>query len=316
MNRRISPLPFVLLTPLALAGLGCPAPSDPPIESESSNAEDGDDDESAEEGSTGDEGGPTSMTTTPDDDGNDETTTGADDDDGMDTNTFLGDIGTGPEVECSVWSQDCPDGKCMPYSNNGEPTWNATKCVAVAADPGQPGDPCEVEGSGTSGVDTCDEAAMCWNVDPENNTGTCIAFCSGSENSPVCDNPSTTCSITNDGVLILCLPNCDPLQQNCEGDSEGCYGIPGGYVCAPDVSGEMGASGDPCEAINVCDAGLECMPAEVVQGCTGSLGCCTEFCDHMDAMDDSCTGQHMCLPAFDGDAPPGYESVGYCLIPA
>ena len=312
MKRRISPL-LVFLAPLAL--LGCPAEESPPGESDSQSSES---DEAGEDESTGDDPNPIDPTSEPDDDGSEEssTTMDMDDDDGMDTVSFLGDVGgDDPVVECDVWAQDCPpDEKCMPYSWNGDPTWNATKCTEVAAAPNQPGDPCTVEGSGVSGVDDCDKAAMCWDVDPETNTGTCLAFCAGSQNNPVCNDPSTSCSITNEGVLILCLPNCDPLQQDCDGD-QGCYGSPAGYVCAPDVSGTMGVAGDPCEAINVCDAGLECMPAEVVQDCQGSIGCCTEFCDTDEAVDD-CTGEHMCMPAFEmGEAPPGYETVGYCLIP-
>jgi hypothetical protein len=243
-------------------------------------------------------------------------------DSGQITVGFIADQGGGgPEIECSVWDQDCPpDQKCMPWANDGGVSWNATRCVAVDPDAGQPGDPCTVEGTGVSGVDTCAVSSMCWNVDPETNTGTCISFCDGSENNPICDDPTTTCSITNDGVLILCLPNCDPLIQNCMVDGEACYGIPDGYVCAPDVSGEMGAFGDPCEAINVCDPGLECLAAEATPNCAGAVGCCTEFCDTSDPMASAdcagAAGGQMCISAFEeGAAPPGYEDVGYCIIP-
>jgi hypothetical protein len=308
MTRRVLPL-VLLLT-------ACPAdPSSPEVEDES-------DDAANEEGSGGSTSGVGSMSSQ----GEASTSTGAEDsgEEGetgqITTQGFLADMGNDAVLECSVWEQDCMEGeKCMPWSNNGEPTWNATKCVEMDPEAGQVGDPCTVEGSGVSGVDTCTAASMCWNVDPETNQGTCIAFCAGSENNPICDDPSTTCSITNDGVLILCLPNCDPLLQECD-DGEACYGIIDGYVCAPDVSGEMGAFGDPCEAINVCDPGLECMPAAGVPDCPGAMGCCTEFCDLSNPnASDECAGSsggQMCLGAFEqGDAPPGYEDVGYCLVP-
>lgn len=253
--------------------------------------------------------------------------TGVDPDSGSDGGTsglsqgFINepDGGGGVEIECSVWDQDCPQGdKCMPWANDGGSSWNATKCTPLDPNPAQPGDSCTVEGSGVSGVDNCDIASMCWDVDPETNMGTCVAFCSGSEANPVCDDPNTTCSIANNGVLILCLPNCDPLLQDCA-DGQACYPINEFFVCAPDASGEMGLYGDPCEFLNVCDPGLFCANADVVPGCAGSLGCCSEFCDLSDP-NASCMGAgggQMCTPWYEeGQAPPGYEDVGACAIPA
>ena len=66
--------------------------------------------------------------------------------------------GGGGVKECDVWTQDCPPGqKCMPWADNGSSSWNATKCSPVDANPGKEGDPCTVEGSAVSGVDSCDE---------------------------------------------------------------------------------------------------------------------------------------------------------------
>ncbi len=229
--------------------------------------------------------------------------------------------GGGVGIECSVWDQDCPQGeKCMPWANDGGSSWNATKCTPLDPNPAQPGDSCTVEGNGVSGVDNCDIASMCWDVDPETNMGTCVAFCTGSEANPVCDDPNTTCSIANEGVLILCLPNCDPLLQDCA-DGQACYPINEFFVCAPDASGEMGLYGDPCEYLNVCDPGLFCANANVVPGCAGSLGCCSEFCDLDDPNPNSqCMGAgggQECTPWYEeGQAPPGYENVGACAIPA
>ena len=335
MNIRKFPIMLVLCGPLLAAG--CPADEDP-ADAPTAGASDGDEDDGSDEddgeddddGETSGPDDPTEdpgtttdedpSTTEPEDETGGDPEDDEDEDDGetMLSNGFIGDMGNDVVLECSVWDQDCPAGeKCMPWANDGGVTWNATKCTPLDEAPGAPGDSCTVEGSGVSGIDSCQASAMCWNVDGETNEGTCLGFCAGSQESPVCDDPTTTCSITNDGVLILCLPDCDPLLQDCA-EGEGCFGIQGGYVCAPDASGEMGTYGDPCEALNVCDPGLECSPAATVPGCTGSLGCCSPYCD-TEAM-DPCPGEaggQECVPAFaENDAPPGYEDVGVCQIPA
>jgi hypothetical protein len=178
------------------------------------------------------------------------------------------------DIECDVWAQDCDPGqKCMPWANDGGNSWNATKCSDLDANPKQPGDECTVEGSGVSGVDDCDVASMCWDVDSETNVGYCVPLCSGTPDAPSCGDPETVCAIYNDGVLPLCLYGCDPLLQDCANDDV-CVPAPGeqGFVCVLDASGEGGQYGDPCEFVNVCDRGLFCAVAAAVPGCAGSLG--------------------------------------------
>jgi hypothetical protein len=202
----------------------------------------------------------------------------------------------------------------MPWANDGGGSWNATRCSPVDANPGQVGDSCLVEGSGVSGIDNCDVSTMCWNTD-EQNAGTCVGFCEGSEANPVCPNPGTGCSITNEGTLILCLPFCDPLLQDCS-DTEACYPEENGFFCSPDASGEAGAFGDACEYLNVCDAGLFCADAGVVPGCAGSSGCCSEYCDISDPNPVCMGAGQECTPYYEeNQAPPGYENVGVCVIP-
>jgi hypothetical protein len=240
----------------------------------------------------------------------------------MDTDScsFLGcDDPTGPEPECSLWAQDCGDGeKCMPWANDGGSAWNAARCSPIDSAPGQPGDPCTVEGSGVSGVDSCDVSAMCWGVDEQNN-GTCVSLCQGTEGSPLCDDPEATCIIANDGFLPLCLPSCDPLLQNCT-DGEACYPSENGFVCAPDASGpDQGAYGDACAYTNACDPSLICAGAAAVPGCD-SANCCTHFCDLADPEPSAdCGGVaegQECLSFFaEGMALPGFEDVGFCTLP-
>jgi hypothetical protein len=227
--------------------------------------------------------------------------------------------GGGVTFECDVIAQDCPLGeKCMPWANDGGNAWNATRCSPVAENPGQPGDECTVDGTGVSGVDDCDLGSMCWNVDPETNIGTCVSMCSGDEASPVCEDPGTACVNVNDGAIVLCLPSCDPLLQDCP-EGQACYGIDDAFSCVPDASGELGLYGDACEFINVCDPGLFCASAEAVPSCTGSLGCCSEFCDlGNEAGNAQCSGAaggQECV-AWSEDPLPGFEAVGACVIPA
>jgi hypothetical protein len=221
---------------------------------------------------------------------------------------FIGDPDGGPgSIECDIWAQNCPPGeKCMPWADDGGVSWNATRCSPLAPDPAQTGESCTVEGSGVSGIDTCDAASMCWNVDPETNEGTCIAFCVGTENNPICTEPGHVCSVHNDGVLILCVPKCDPIAQDCP-DGDACYPVDQAFVCMPDCCGEMGAYGDPCEFANA--------PPSAVPDCSSDVGCCTTFC-HLNE-ENWCPGAGQeCLPWFEpGQAPFGYEHVGLCAVP-
>jgi hypothetical protein len=225
------------------------------------------------------------------------------------------------EHECNLWGQDCPEEhKCMPWDNMGTGSWNATRCTALHPNPAQVGDECSVEGTGVSGIDNCEAASMCWAVDPETNTGTCVSFCSGTEANPSCDDPGTTCSITNGGALILCLPACDPLAQECP-DGQACYGVSGSFICAPNAAAPDGGTyGSPCAFLNVCNPGLFCASPDGVPGCQAAEGCCSEFCSLSDeAGADQCQGAaggQGCVPWFEeGQALPGFEDIGACFIP-
>jgi hypothetical protein len=247
------------------------------------------------------------------------TTTDVDPTGGTETTgcTFLScmDGGAPDTNECDIWAQDCPDGeKCMPWANDGGGSWNALKCSPVDANPGQSGDECIAEGGAVSGVDNCDLGLLCWYVNEEN-IGSCIDQCTGTEEAPMCPS-GTVCDVTNEGVLTLCLPTCDPLLVDCPGDQICFYSsLAGDFICDFDGSGEAGAYGDPCEYINVCDPGLFCANPENVPGCQAG-GCCSEYCDINE--ENTCAGKDMgqeCVPWFEMDAPPGLEHVGACVVP-
>jgi len=216
-------------------------------------------------------------------------------------------------LECDPFMQDCPKGeKCLPWANDGGPTWNATRCSPVDDNPGQIGDSCSVEGSAVSGVDDCDVGVMCFDVDSETNTGTCVEMCGGSEANPTCDTPGTTCTISNSGALVLCRAVCNPLANEC-GRGEGCYFVEAASVCAPDASDGMGAEGEPCEFINTCADGLFCSDASAVAGCETEF-CCTSFCAVGD--DSMCAPGQTCTSFFpDGPAPAEcLEGLGACVL--
>ena len=235
--------------------------------------------------------------------------------------SFLGcggsSTGVNGNIECDVWTQDCPEGqKCMPWANDGGGSWNATKCSPVNANPGLEGDPCSAEGSAVSGIDSCDKGLICWYFDADNN-GTCIDMCKGSPENPMCDD-GQICDESNDGVLILCLNTCDPLIQSCPMGQICFFDGVDNFICDFDASGDMGAYGDPCAYINVCDYGLFCAAQEAVPGCDNPDGCCSPYCNLMDP--NTCPGMAMgqeCVPWYtDGTAPPGQENIGACAVPA
>ena len=156
---------------------------------------------------------------------------------------------------------------------------------------------------------------MCWNVSQDTGKGTCVAFCTGSQEAPNCG-PGTNCVIANDGVLILCLPGCDPLTQDCP-NNDLCIPQPmgDGFVCVLDASGDMGAQNDPCEYANACDPGLICAnPALATECDPQAAGCCLPFCDL--SMPECTNMGAMCLPWYEmGMEPPGLENVGVCGLP-
>ena len=224
---------------------------------------------------------------------------------------FLNPIdGGSPSLACSPWTQDCPpDEKCMPYSASGG-ALNGTRCSPIASDPGAPGDPCTVEGSNLSGVDTCELHSICWNIDPVTDEGTCLPMCIGNESTPACP-ADHTCSIHSEGTLAVCLPVCDPLTQNCDA-GEGCYPIDDRFVCAADAS--MGGGGllELCEFINGCTPGFACVTPESAGGCDPDIaGCCVPYCS---VAEPNCPTGTQCLQWFDelGTGPIGFEDVGVC----
>jgi len=216
------------------------------------------------------------------------------------------DVGGGA-FPCDVYVQDCPTGlKCTPTADSGG-AWDNWSCVPLDEQPVGPGEPC-ISDSAAQGLDNCARGSLCWDADPETGAGTCVAMPVGAATSAICLDPLTVLSASASGSMVLCLPSCSPLTQDCA-LGQACYPAVDGFVCAPDVSGDEGAQGDSCEFPNVCDPGLLCTQRDVGE-CDGA-GCCTAYCE-LDA--PSCPDGLACAPLFEDGlaAPPGLEGVGYC----
>lgn len=144
------------------------------------------------------------------------------------------------DITCDVWTQDCPRGqKCAPWANDGGREWNATKCVELDAQPAEVGEACTVEGSRVSGIDDCILGALCWEPDDETLRGTCVSFCEGNLDRPVCSEPRSQCWALGEGTAPLCLP--DTL---CAADGECHCSCPG---ADPDCAAEQCAHPTPAQ---------------------------------------------------------------------
>ncbi len=221
---------------------------------------------------------------------------------------------------CDVFAQDCPQGeKCSAWANDAGDHWNGTRCSAIPRNPGQPGDPCTVDGGPASGVDDCDFGAMCWGVDPQTLEGTCVGLCMNSEDLPLCEDPNTGCIITNDGVLNLCLPSCDPLANDC-GPDQACAPGDQGFVCMSTIAGSTATEAEACTYAYDCEPGLLCRASLGVGPICdqGSPQCCTAYCDLLAAEPAALCPDpaHACVSWWGQRQPPaGLEHVGICQLP-
>lgn len=205
-----------------------------------------------------------------------------------------------PILECDLAAQDCERGmKCTIYIDLNVDEWMGSMCVSVVPEPVSLGGICTVEEHFGSGFDDCEEGAMCFYVDPETLQGTCVGFCRG-PNPPwmfTCYEDGTTCRRDPifGGPELLCLPECDPLAQDCPAN-QGCYALTvDGWFCEPTFGGSTAEPGD------FCDDDTDCVPGSICSG-SGSLaacetsGCCTPICEI--AMDEQCPNYpaELCRP--------------------
>lgn len=103
---------------------------------------------------------------------------------------------------------------------------------------------------------------------------------------------------------------CDPFADECQ-PGLACVGVDDmGMVC--DVPG-MATQYDDCQQA-ACSPGLLCMQAEAVGMCNSMVACCTAICD-VGVGDAPCPTGLTCEPFYPPmTAPPGYESLGVCIM--
>jgi hypothetical protein len=207
---------------------------------------------------------------------------------------------------CAPFAQDCPEGeKCVPYGSTGG-NWDANKCVPILGDK-QPGESCSYAGV-IEATDDCDASSHCWDVmdvDGEQ-MGICTRFCEGTPENPQCPE-QTSCLISNNGSITLCIKTCDPIAQDC-GPGLECVEFNGHFNCI--FTGGGSWIGEPCDQMADCPPGGICMNASVFPECAGSA-CCAQICS---LADPSCTLEGTACVAYFDDPPPGGEDLGVCIV--
>jgi hypothetical protein len=212
-------------------------------------------------------------------------------------------------LHCNPWVQNCAAGqKCSMYATQGDGVLDAAKCVALPATPRKADEPCLVDGAYGSGLDDCDAGMICWDVG-QGSQGICVPLCDGCSPDPQCPD-GRVCAAGVGNFHYMCLPGCDPLQQNCiEGAS--CVLSGDGFVCVQDGSGFQGQLYDTCLTANGCDPGYMCGPPDAAPNCDAAdaAGCCLPFC----AVGGSpCPDSLACVPLFDPEQFPEHAEFGVC----
>ena len=221
------------------------------------------------------------------------------------------DTGSPPD-ECDLFAQDCPDGeKCAPWANDGGPVYNATRCSVIEDQPDAVGEACEYEVSYLTGLDSCDQGAVCLPSTIDASERACVALCVGDADNPYCENPDTTCVAPYGESAGLCLPVCDPLQPEGCAPGQSCTPFGDDWAC---IVTQGLQPGDACEATNACATGAICLPGDELDTCD-SGSCCTSLCDLGEPDPNaSCVGSEECQPYYEG-APFGWENLGVCRLP-
>ncbi|MGH1345800.1 MAG: hypothetical protein ACRBN8_29825 [Nannocystales bacterium] len=237
--------------------------------------------------------------------------------DGLDSSGFLAETGGGINWPCGFFEESlgCSRGEeCRPWSEDGGPHWNATRCVPLADEVAGVGESCTTQGSPLTGLDNCGPDSMCIDVDPDTLTGRCVGYCDGSENAPICNDPTRTCVVGNDDHIAVCLDSCDPLVQDC-GDGRACVATLGtvDFFCmAPGTAYE-----DPYSVpLAACGVGSVAVSHDLVETCdVAAEPCCADFCD-LTVLEDPCPPQRVCTAFVPEGTFFGYEDIGVCLTPS
>ena len=216
--------------------------------------------------------------------------------------------------ECDLYAQDCcPGQQCVPWANDGGESFNATRCVEILTDGDRQGQPCTVEDSPVSGLDSCGPGLICWGVDAQTLMGTCAPTCTGTVEAPECADDLICVSDqtpSDDDTIAVCLPSCDPLADDCAVGS--CTKADDAFACSgvPATAG----LGDACDVLFDCGPGTQCVAANVLPDCPGPNGCCAAWCDlTADNPHAKCPAGTACVSWYPGAPPAEYAHVGICV---
>lgn len=224
-----------------------------------------------------------------------------------------GNWGIPPDVTnepCDPLAQDCfPTHKCVPYATvPGSTFLDGNKCMPILGDKAW-GEACTLSNFNEA-QDDCDGLGFCWDLEWVQGElqGSCVPFCVGTPQNLTCP-PGWGCLFS--GAIALCAQQCNPLLQDCP-NQYACYWVNEAFQCV--LTGSLGQDAEPCDQVNDCIPGLGCVAKASVPGCPGNAAtCCTPYCE-LAAPD--CPPGRACVAFFDqGEAPPGYESLGICIAP-
>lgn len=225
--------------------------------------------------------------------------------------TFISppDMGGGDDDQpCRLGLQDCPAGeKCNPYALSG--WFKDHRCVPVADDPKAVGEPCQIAGIVTSGLDDCERGSYCQSLS-ESLTGTCVAHQVGDPGRFFCVDPLTTPLALERGVLAPCQPTCNPLAPDCA-ENQACRPVllEDRFTCQSVAVGPPTPAQAACRSESECIPGTACLPAADLPTCTG-FACCASYCN---TSAPACPDGTACVPWYeDDDAPPGLAELGVC----
>ncbi len=198
-------------------------------------------------------------------------------------------VGTFALVGCGGGSGDDDDDIIFPAdAATGDPDGALPlDCNAVSQTGCQPGEKCgfvlddPMSGLGHTGCAADGTAALgeaCTGPANATESDTCASggHCYQGFCQEICTTVSDTCADATSCVMFtnldfdLCLPNCNPIAQDCpevSGNPQGCYLLPSGPVCAGVFMDAQ--PGEACTAANGCTPGA---------GCFGDPGACLRYC--------------------------------------
>jgi hypothetical protein len=215
---------------------------------------------------------------------------------------------------CDPWVQDCPDGeKCAAVAVSGDV--DSAQCVPLAEEPKGVGEPCTMEPNEWSGRDDCDVGSRCWRWGGwADDHPVCIELCGGCSDAPECSDGSRCVVWGVGGVMNFCIPECDPLRNDCPTGAICIHADDCNFFCWQPLDMEPPSHGQTCMYTNECEAGASCVEAESFGEACEGLHCCSRYCDPndpgADAMCEGLTPGQSCVPLCMG----GHVDVGVCGV--